>query len=235
MPSRVADLFCPRDCVACGEPAGEDYRWLCGKCAAMLPLTSPDNCCVLCGMPFEGVVTTRRACAECSELTPLWTQGKTLLRYDGPAKELVHHLKYNGERCILDDVSTVFRRRPDVAEMLRGAVLVPVPLHHSRRRERGFNQSEWLAEVFAKESGADARDLLFRTRDTGTQTLLTREERLKNMHGAFEVRRGARVSPSARYVLVDDVVTTGSTLNACAKALHGAGATELAVLTLAHA
>jgi ComF family protein len=235
IPSRMADLFCPRDCLACGEPAGERFRWLCEKCAASLPLTTADHCCELCGMPFGGVVTTQRACAECAELAPLWTRGKTLLCFDGPAKELVHHLKYNGERCVLDDVRTLLRGRADVARMLRGSILVPVPLHHSRRRERGFNQSEWLADVFAKESGADARDLLLRTRDTGTQTLLSREERLKNMHGAFEVRRGARISSSARYVLVDDVITTGSTLNSCAKVLHRAGAVELAVLTLAHA
>jgi ComF family protein len=235
LPSRAVDLCYPRDCVACGEPAGENYRWFCDKCAAKLPLTVATNCCVSCGVPFEGVVGTLRMCAECSVLKPHWTLGKTLLTYDGPATELVRRIKYNGERCLLSDVRTMLLKRDDILDMLRGATLVPVPLHSSRQRERGFNQSEWLAETFAREAGADVRDVLCRTRDTGTQTLLTLEERRKNVRGAFDIRRGTKVYEEAKYVLVDDVITTGSTLNACAEALSKAGAKDLTVLTLAHA
>jgi ComF family protein len=236
LPSRTIDLCYPRDCAACGEPAGETYRWLCEECAAKLPVTAADNCCALCGAPFAGVVTTKtRVCAECAALNPHWSAGKTLLKFDGPAIALVHALKYGGAKQMLEDVRTLLIRRPDIIDMLRGAALVPVPLYHARRRERGYNQSEWLARLFAREAGCGVRDLLIRTRDTGTQTLLSMDERRKNVRGAFAPRPNATIRPGRKYVLVDDVITTGSTLEACAAALVKAGADEPAVLTLAHA
>jgi competence protein ComFC len=235
LPSRLADLCYPRDCAACGLPAGETYRWLCEECATKLPLTRAANCCALCGKPFEGIVSQGRICPDCADLKPDWTCGKTLMLYAGPGAEIVRRLKYNGEKCLLADIRRILRARPDVLEMLRGTVLVPVPLHSGRHRERGYNQSLWLAEMFAEESGAGCQDILQRLRDTGTQTALDREERRKNVRGAFALRRGAKVYAGQSYVLVDDVITTGATLDACAGALRKAGATNAAVLTLAHA
>ena len=199
-------------------------------------MAGADNCCALCGMPFEGVVsTTTRVCAECAALNPQWTAGKTLLKFDGPAIALVHAIKYSGAKRMLEDVRTLLLRRPDILDMLRGATLVPVPLYPARERERGYNQSEWLARLFAREAGCGVRNLLIRTRDTGTQTLLSMDERRKNVRGAFAPRPNASIRPGRKYVLVDDVITTGSTLAACATALVKAGADEPAVLTLAHA
>ena len=233
LPVRLADLCYPRDCVACGMPAGENYRWLCEACAEKLPFTRAERCCETCGKPFEGAMAVSRRCPECEELKPCWTRGKTLLFYDGPGADVVRHLKYNGEKCLLDDIRAILRARQDVLDMLRGTILVPVPLHSGRLRERGYNQSEWLAELFAETSGASCQNLLKRLRDTGTQTALGREERRKNVRGAFALR--GKVYPEQTYVLVDDVITTGATLNACALVLHKAGAKEQAVLTLAHA
>jgi competence protein ComFC len=155
--------------------------------------------------------------------------------YDGVGASIVRALKYGGHKCILDDVRKILLSRQDVLQMLHGAILVPVPLHVGRYRERGYNQSEWLAELFADESGALVQDILVRLRDTGTQTALDREARRKNVRGAFALRRGVQIYGNVEYVLVDDVITTGATLDSCACAMRKAGAEKLAVLTLAHA
>ena len=233
--SRIFDLCYPRDCVSCGLPAGDDYRWLCDDCAGELPLTGSDNCCMSCGLPFDGEMAVERQCPMCVEVSVDWQRGKTLMLYDGPAVEFVRHFKYNGERCLLDDVRKMLLNRPDILDMLRGSIVVPVPLTRARERERGFNQSEWLASLFADESGASCQNILRRIRETGTQTALSPEDRRKNVRGAFEVAKGVMVGPQQKYVLVDDVITTGATLNACASAIRKAGAKQLAVLTLAHA
>ncbi|MFA5257432.1 MAG: ComF family protein [Opitutales bacterium] len=233
--SRLIDLVFPRDCACCGEPAGEIMRWFCDACARAMPLTAGRPCCTSCGLPFEGAICVERVCPDCADLQPKWQRGCTLLRYEGPAEDLVKRIKFCGERCLLGGVTELLRARPDALDLLRGAIVVPVPLYPGRERGRGFNQSEWLAQVFADEAGASCQNLLRRVRDTGTQTALSREERQKNVKGAFALAKGARIGAEQKYVLVDDVITTGATLNACAVALAKAGATQLAVLTLSHA
>lgn len=232
--SALLDLCYPRDCIACGAPAGDTLHWFCDSCAGKLqPVRTDQDCCTSCGKPFNGTMSVDRRCAECTTLNPHWETGTTLLAFEGPAKDLVHGIKYHGLRCLLDDVRTFIQVRPDILERLRGSTLVPVPLFQTRHRERGFNQSEWLAMLFAEMSGAGYADLLRRVRDTGTQTALSREERRKNVRGAFTATQP--VHEGARYVIVDDVITTGATLDACAATLRKAGATNVHVLTLAHA
>jgi ComF family protein len=167
------------------------------------------------------------------EVAARWDRGATLLRYDGPAEALVKGLKYEGYRTLLSDVRKMVEKRTDVLELIRGSILVPVPLFPSRQSERGFNQSEWLADLFAECAGASRRNLLTRVRDTGTQTALSVEERRSNVRGAFQAREDVR--EGLRYVLVDDVMTTGATLDACAATLLAAGARRPCVLTLARA
>jgi ComF family protein len=114
-----------------------------------------------------------------------------------------------------------------------GALLVPVPLHPRKRRERGFNQSELLAEAISARAGVPlVKDALVRRRETGTQTGLSAAARRANVRGAFAVRRRARIE-GQRIVLLDDVYTTGATALACAQALLAAGAREVRLLTLA--
>ena len=110
--------------------------------------------------------------------------------------------------------------------------LVPVPLHHLRRRDRGFNQSRELAEGLAKRRNLPVIDCLYRYRDTGSQTRLEREARWDNMANAFALKRGFDVK-ALHLLLIDDVFTTGATANACARVLAKAGAGRLAVLTVA--
>jgi len=189
---------------------------------------------VSCGVPFHGELAVARRCPHCEEMGPSWEEGRTLLRYSGPARNLVQRLKYNGARHLLQDVKVLARQSPGLVDWLHGAILVPVPLHPRRERERGYNQSALLAGVFAEMGGAQAASLLHRVRDTRTQTRLAREERAGNVHNAFAMSPGAVLDARLTYILVDDVFTTGSTLEAAAQVLKAGGAGVIRVLTLAH-
>ena len=150
-------------------------------------------------------------------------------------RELVHTLKYQNGFFALKDLVSVALIAPGVREFLEGAVLVPVPLHPWRQFRRSYNQTRLIAEKLVPEV-RDVRmeDLLRRVRWTGSQTRLSREKRRLNMRGAFALRKGRVVDASVRYVVLDDVFTTGSTLNACCETLRRAGAVNLDILALGH-
>jgi len=123
-----------------------------------------------------------------------------------------------------------------VLECVRGATLVPVPLHPRKARERGYNQALLLATTLAEVAGGGTRvePLLRRVIDTPTQTAFDRRTRMANLKNAFALASGAFLSPDLHYILVDDVFTTGSTLNSCARTLRRAGALRLDVVTFGH-
>jgi ComF family protein len=148
----------------------------------------------------------------------------------------VHALKYRQGLHVLEDIAAVVAAVPGCADHLRGAVLVPVPLHPRKLRERTYNQSLLLAETFARVTGtaAGVALLLRRTVDTDSQTHYDRKARQQNLKNAFALVRGAAINAADRYVLIDDVFTTGSTLNACAKVLRRAGGVNVDVLTFGH-
>ena len=156
--------------------------------------------------------------------------------FKGPVRTLVIELKYHHGLHALADMEEIFRRAPAVLEFVRGAVLVPVPLHARKARERGYNQAALLAESLARAAGDGVRieRLLRRTADTATQTAFDRRTRMANLKNAFALARGADLNPDQHYILIDDVFTTGSTLNSCARTLRRAGAQKLDVVTLGH-
>lgn len=156
----------------------------------------------------------------------------------GTGQSIVHALKYDGWWRAADGMARRMARLDwprDVVE--ERAALVPVPLAASRRRQRGYNQSESLARALAPLWGVPVRtDVLERARDTQTQTRLSPEERLRNVFGAFRATEAARNSLRGEHVvLVDDVVTTAATLNACAAALHDAGVRIISYVTFGRA
>jgi len=156
--------------------------------------------------------------------------------FKGPARALVIELKYHRGLHVLADMEEVFRRATHVRELARGAVVVPVPLHPRKLRERGYNQAALLAEILARVAGGGARveQALRRAEDTATQTAFDRRTRMANLKNAFALARGTTLNPDLHYVLVDDVFTTGSTLNSCARALRRAGGLNLDVITFGH-
>ena len=229
------DVFFPRSCVHCGDGAdSEAYQFLCQPCSREFLLARPPSC-TTCGYPFFGILSGSRVCPHCEDLEPLFDQGRTLFLAKGPARSLIHDLKYNAGFYVLEDVKAMIAATPYYRDYFKDAVLVPVPLHATKERERGFNQSRVIAQAICKATEAWAvEDLLLRQVYTQTQTRLSRAARYQNVKNAFALASNAAVMADYSYILVDDVFTTGSTLNACAAVLRDAGVTRLKVATLGH-
>jgi competence protein ComFC len=230
------DVLFPRSCVHCGGAVEEGlYRHLCLTCAPLLHVVRPP-CCHTCGHPFFGELSENRLCEHCEALDPVFGEGRTAVLLQGAGRSLVHALKYHRALHVLEDVVAAMRRCPGYVEWVRGAVVVPVPLHPRKERERSYNQSRLLAEcaVQAADGQAEVQDLLVRVVDTHTQTHFDRATRQENLKNAFALARGATLNPAQRYLLIDDVFTTGSTLNSCAAVLRRGGALRLDVVTFGH-
>lgn len=153
--------------------------------------------------------------------------------FGGVARRALHALKYTGEQRLAAPLGAAVAARWRVAGA-GGDLLVPVPVHATRRRERGYDQAELIAAAASEVLGLPWQRALVRARATTAQFLLDRRHRARNVHGAFEIRAGFQPVVARRWVvLVDDVVTTGSTLVACAETLLGAGAAAVSAVTVA--
>lgn len=235
---RVArDLVFPPVCLGCGGlvEEGATLRHVCEHCDRLLPRVTPPHC-QTCGHPFYGEVSAERQCGHCDGLQPVFAGGTTAVLFQGAIREMVIELKYHGGLYVLEDMELLFRQAEHVLRNVRGAVLVPVPLHPRKRRERGYNQSELIASCLARAVDGEARveTLLQRVVDTTTQTAFDRKTRLTNLKNAFALVPDARIVADQPYILVDDVFTTGSTVNSCARVLKDAGCLTLNVVTFGH-
>lgn len=230
------DVLFPRSCVHCGRAVEEgNYRHLCPLCAPLLYIVRSPHC-TTCGHPFFGEMAEDRLCEHCETLHPVFGEGRTAVLLQGAGRSLIHALKYHAALHVLEDVEATMRHAPGYASYARGAVLVPVPLHPRKERERTYNQSRLLADclVQAANGEAEVQELLRRVTDTHTQTHFDRETRRENLKNAFALAPGATINPAQRYLLIDDVFTTGSTLNSCAAVLRRGGALSLDVVTFGH-
>lgn len=232
----LTDVVFPRACVACGGgvEAGA-LRHVCADCAALIHVVGEPHC-TTCGHPFFGVLEENRGCVHCEALEPRFSSGRTAVLLKGPGRALVHALKYHHALHVLDDVAELMRRAPGYLDLIRGKCLVPVPLHPRKLRERGYNQSLLLARCAAEAAGAGTAvaELLVRKIDTVSQTNFDRATRQANLKNAFALAPGAVIHRGLHYLLIDDVFTTGSTLNACAAVLRDAGVLNLDVVTFGH-
>lgn len=232
----LLDLVFPRECPVSGAPPDDasGFRHLSPEALGNLPIVYPP-CCDTCGAPFFGVLSGPQTCVHCRELEPEFDSGRTVMLARGAGRVLIHELKYHGSRHLADDLARLATLAPGYLERLENAVLVPVPLHRNKLRRRGFNQSLLLAEALARLApGARVSELLVRVKDTPSQTRLDREAREANTQNAFAIRKGASINPAFRHVVVDDVFTTGATLNACCSVLRQTGIPRVAVATLGH-
>ena len=235
----LGEVVFPPSCVHCREMVESDspYRQVCARCAPQIELVRGPRC-PTCGHPYYGEMSpdTERMCPHCEGLAPAFRVGRTAVLFKGPARALVIELKYHRGLHVLGDMEKIFRRATELVDSVRGAQLVPVPLHPRKRRHRGYNQSELIAECLAVAAGGGTRvtPLLRRTVDTATQTAFDRRTRQANLKNAFALAAGARLDPAQHYILVDDVFTTGSTLNSCALVLRRAGCLNLDVVTFGH-
>lgn len=234
--SDTLDVVFPPECVHCGGLVeGGRLRHLCPACERQLKVVE-DPHCTTCGHPFYGEMAGNRSCPHCETLVPVFGEGRTAILLKGPGRSLIHGLKYHEGLHLLDDVVRIMAEAPGFSDYVSGRVLVPVPLHSRKLRERGYNQSLLLARCCARACGgrADVQELLRRTVDTESQTHYDREARRQNLKNAFALADPRDINPAQHYLLVDDVFTTGSTLNACAAVMRRGGCVNLDVVTFGH-
>jgi len=223
--SGLLDLVYPPFCVVCGE-AGEDH--LCAKCVEKIDLIGKQHCRT-CGMPTEHF-----RCTDCEVREYTFENAASAGVYDGVLRKAIHSLKYDRRAMLAGPLADLMARcYPDTYLSGRVDVVVPVPIHSSRLVERGFNQARELAEGFARKVRLPVADgALVKTRRTRHQVDLPQDERYVNVKGVFFVKRPAQIA-GKRVLLIDDVFTTGSTLNESAQALRDAGAASVCAYTLA--
>ncbi len=231
--AKITDWFYPRVCPGCGEVSDRPGYHLCGDCFRRINLHD-QSVCERCGAPAEGSVAHAFVCGVCRETKPAYDRARSAGHFQGVLREQVHQFKYGGALWL----------KRELADLLLGClsahfsqeavdVVVPVPLHPVRERERSYNQAALLAEEVASRIGrrCDGRSLV-RVKSTQTQTRLDAASRRMNILGAFAVRRPEWVSQRC-VLLVDDVMTTGSTLAECARVLKKAGTRTVWAVTVA--
>ena len=230
----AVSLLYPPVCTLCGGKtrAGE---YLCERCEAKAtPIVAPF--CQQCSEPFEGAIATAFTCANCAHRTIYFDAAVAAYRGRGIVRQIIHDFKYGRQIHLRHLVARWLYAALD-DERLRGRefdMIVTVPLHPARQRERGFNQANLLAELLTAQISIPSKPVLKRVRYTTTQTALDRAERMENLHNAFRLRRNANVR-GLRVLLIDDVLTTGSTLSECARILKRSGAISVHAATAARA
>ncbi|MGD1020187.1 MAG: ComF family protein [Verrucomicrobiia bacterium] len=232
---RVLDLVWPRNCPFCGCPlADTDPGIVCPACVSSAKLIEPPFC-RQCALPFPGTVTDDTfVCGYCQGKRFHFSRTVCACRAQGVVRDCILRFKYNREmyfgRHLVDWLSGAAQRWIDWREV---DGIVPVPLHPRKQRQREFNQAEYLAAGVSRAFAVPVLNgKVRRVKDTGTQTKLDAEARARNLRGAFAVRDD-KVFAGKRLVLLDDVFTTGATMDSCAKTLRGVGAKDVIALAVA--
>lgn len=233
---KIVDCIFPPLCHHCREPLHDSRKVrLCDSClAGVTPLDAP--LCPLCGRPFLYGSCSDHLCGACSLTLPTFDSARGALLFDGAVRELIHQFKYSGKTMLRRPLALLAADHLDRFVIETGPdVIIPVPLHHKRLRQRGFNQAILLGEIFAQKWRLPLlRNSLRRVRWTEPQVNLSAAERLENVKGAFALADIVAVA-GKRVLLVDDVYTTGSTVKECAKVLKSGGAQSVTAITVARA
>src|SRR3954471_6530163 len=230
----IVSLFYPPTCVVCDENV-ERSQYLCDSCRSRAPrIVAPF--CAKCSEPFPGAITQTFSCANCEHRTLHFDCAVAAYRSRGLVRRLVHQLKDSGQRYLRFPIAEWLceTMRDPRLDGQHFDVVIPLHLHPASERERGFNQAELLAERLCDFPGLSLSPALERIRYTTTQTVHDRAERMENLRGAFRLRKNRDVR-DLRVLLIDDVLTTGSTLSECARVLKAAGAVSVHAATAARA
>ncbi|MGH7230020.1 MAG: ComF family protein [Nitrospiraceae bacterium] len=232
---RFLHAVLPVDCAACSTPLADDpIPFFCRSCwSTIQPLGGP--ACPRCGRPFSSretlVFSPDHLCGPCRMQPPAYTQAWSFYPYIEPLHDAIRLFKYQKKVALAGALGDLLMDVP--LPVPNVDVVMPVPLHPARLREREYNQSLLLADRLNRRLRLPlSYDNLIRSRHTPPQTELSRAVRLKNLRRAFVVLRPAEVL-GKRILLIDDVMTTGATVNECAKTLRKAGASDVYVCTLA--
>ena len=223
---RLQRFVLPLRCLLCGD-AGSDGLDLFHACAAELPRNT--SCCAHCALPLPSAVAM---CGACQRKPPPWDAAWAPFRYGWPLDRLESRFKFGRDLAAGRVLSGLWQNEPRVIE--RPSLLITVPLHRSRLRQRGYNQALELARPLARALGVPLRhDVLQRSRRTEAQTELDAVDRRRNVRDAFVLCPG--LAPPAHVAILDDVMTTGATLAECARVLRRAGVQRVDVWALARA
>lgn len=237
---RALDLLLPPRCLGCGVLV-EDQGALCPPCWSAITFLS-DPLCACCGLPFaygaddDDPGTTELLCGACLAEPPAFARARAVMRYDAASRPLLLAFKH-GDRVESAATFGGWMARAGAGLLGDSEIVAPVPLHWRRLFARRYNQSALLAQAVARHGDvALVPDLLLRRRATPSQGRLSRTERMRNVAGAFTVHpRRAEALRGRRLLLIDDVMTTGATVAACARAALKAGAASVDVVVLARA
>lgn len=229
----LVNLLYPPLCAVCRVPVRDSHR-LCAACWAGISFLD-DGGCARCGFPFEFDAGAGAQCAACQAHPPAYDQARSVMRYDPASRDAILAFK-RADRLDLAPLFSRWLGQSGREFLAQADVIVPVPLHWTRLWARRYNQSAILAQRLARNFGIPCEtNVLRRVRATRSQgEMPSAKARRRNVRGAFQISPAGTSTIKARTVLLlDDVFTTGSTVNACARSLKGAGASRVVVLTLA--
>ena len=230
----LKELCFPAACLVCnaGLPCPSAVH-LCDSCRPKIELIK-SPLCKCCGREFLGA-GENHLCGNCLSSPRHFTKARSVLRYNDETGKIIHSFKYSGKTTGRQTFSALMSYSGAAQDLLSPDLIIPVPLHVRRLRERGFNQALLLARFFyASQQEKIVSAVLERSRWTAPQTGLSGLDRRKNLKGAFMVNNPEQIK-NKKIVLVDDVYTTGTTLDECARVLKKHGAREVQALTLARA
>ena len=224
----LLSIFYPTECAGCGRYIKEfKYIYICPECYGSMR-SLPANVCPACAKPLQSEHTS--GCRECRERKNQFSYVKPAGVYEGALKEMIHYMKFNDKKGAAKLLASFMLERIG-REIFAGAdMLVPAPLSKSSYEERGYNQTESVAGFLSKATGIPVVNAVLKVKDTLPQNKLDRKERMKNLKGAFEVSADVM---GKTVIIVDDVFTTGATVNEMAKILIKAGAVEVRGITAA--
>jgi len=230
---KVLDFIYPRICISCGKINFENhFDYVCEDCSKNILNSSAR--CLRCSEPLIGKFEeSTTSCAKCFEEKFYFENSYCPTLFVDTNAEIIKELKYKSGLHLLNDIAKIFNSDAIFKEFTKDAILIPVPLHSSKLRKRGFNQSEEIAKALCKNSKKlKYANILKRISHTETQTQLHRTERAENIKNAFALRKNS-LDKNSKIILLDDIITTGATLNECAKVLKKAHFTNIHAMAFA--
>lgn len=219
-------------CILCNTPIDRDEQYsICSKCKTKLKLIDGKTC-VKCGKPLDELYIIDK-CHDCVNNPHYFTKAISCLEYDDIAKKIIYDLKYHRKRYISYHIAEIMYDRLNYEDIDSFNIIIPVPLHIAKQRERGFNQAYLIGKYLSKmtETEVDNKTLI-RVKNTTTQNKLTREERRINLEDAFDIINKKNIN-NKNVLLIDDIFTTGATVDQCSKVLIENGAQNVYIATFA--